>query len=140
MIGFGQKNSLSYAVVTLPGGIAGAFMGVDKILINKFITTAAVGIYNAYYLPSITVAIALASFSTSTFFPLASKSRDKLSIFRKVNKAAPYLAAALLPSMLLIEFIIFIFYGSQYHFSAELGLLFAFAATTCIFYSVLQLL
>ncbi len=131
---FWSRKLASYAVVTLPAGIAGAFMGVDKILINKFITTAAVGIYNAYYLPSITVAIALASIFNVTFFPLASKSRDKLSIFRKVNKAAPYLAAALLPSMLLIEFIIFIFYGSQYHFSAELGLLFAVAATTCIFY------
>jgi O-antigen/teichoic acid export membrane protein len=131
---FWSGKLLSYAVVTLPGLIAGAFMGVDRILINKFITTAAVGIYSAYYLPSITVAIALWGIFNVAFFPLASKSRDKLNIFRSVNTAAPYLAAALLPSIMLIEFIIFILYGSQYHFSAELGLLFAFAGTTCFFY------
>jgi O-antigen/teichoic acid export membrane protein len=129
-----SRKILSYAVFALPGGIAGAFMGVDRILINKFITTAAVGIYNAYYLPSITVAVALWGIVNVAFFPLASKSRDKLSIFRNVNKAAPYLAAASVPSIVIIEFIIFILYGSQYHFSAELGLLFAFAATTCFFY------
>jgi O-antigen/teichoic acid export membrane protein len=132
---FWSRKLVSYAVAALPGGIAGAFIGVDRILINKFITTAAVGTYNAYYLPSITVALALWSIFNVAFFPLASKSRDKLSIFRKVNKAAPYLAAALLPLIVILEFIIFILYGSQYHFSAELGLLFAFAATTCFFYS-----
>jgi hypothetical protein len=131
---FWSGKLLSYAVVALPGLIAGAFMGVDRILINKFITTAAVGIYSAYYLPSITVAIALWSIFNVAFFPLASKSRDKLNIFRNVNKAAPYLVAALLPSIIFMEFIIFILYGSQYHFSAELGLLFAFAGTTCFFY------
>ncbi|MGA3198634.1 MAG: oligosaccharide flippase family protein [Halobacteriota archaeon] len=132
---FWSRKLLSYTIVTLPGLTAAAFMGVDRILINKFITTAAVGIYAAYYLSSITVAIALWSIFNVAFFPLASKSRDKLSIFRNINKAAPYLAAALLPSIVLLEFIIFILYGSQYHFSAELGLLFAFAATACFFYS-----
>jgi O-antigen/teichoic acid export membrane protein len=129
-----SRKLLSYAVFALPGGIAGAFMGVDRILINKFITTAAVGIYNAYYLPSITIAVALWSIVNVAFFPLASKSRNKLRIFRNVSKAAPYLAAVLLPSFVLIEFVIFILYGQQYPFSAELGLLFAFAATACFFY------
>jgi O-antigen/teichoic acid export membrane protein len=129
-----SRKILSYAVFALPGGLAGAFMGIDRLLINKFITTAAVGIYNAYYLSSITVTVALWGIVNVAFFPLASKSRDKLSIFRNINKAAPYLVAALLPSIVLIEFIIFILYGGQYHFSAELGLLFAFAATSCFFY------
>jgi O-antigen/teichoic acid export membrane protein len=132
---FWSEKLLSYAVVTLPALIAGAFMGVDRILINRFINTAAVGVYTAYYVPSITVAIALWGIFNAAFFPMASKSRDKLSIFRKVNKAAPYLAATLVPSIVLIEFSIFILYGGQYHFSPELGLLFAFAATTCFFYS-----
>jgi O-antigen/teichoic acid export membrane protein len=131
---FWSRKLLSYAVIALPGLVAGAFLGVDKILINKFITTAAVGVYSAYYLPSITVAIALWSVFNVAFFPLASKSKDKLSIFRNVNKAAPYLAAVLLPSIVLLEFIIFILYGSQYHFSAELGLLFAVAGTACFFF------
>jgi O-antigen/teichoic acid export membrane protein len=130
-----SKKILNYAVVALPGGIASAFMGVDKILINKLITTAAVGIYTAYYLPSITIALTLWGILGAAFFPYASKSRDRLSIFRSVNKAVPALTAALLPLIILIEVVIFKLYGAQYPFSAELGLLFAFAATACFFYS-----
>jgi O-antigen/teichoic acid export membrane protein len=128
------KRIMIYTQYALPGGIAGAFMGVDRILINKFITTAAVGNYNAYYLPSLTIASTLWGIFNAAFFPYASKSRGKLSIFRNVNKAVPYLVAALVPSFLVIEWIIFTLYGRQYHFSAELGLVFAFAATTYFFY------
>jgi O-antigen/teichoic acid export membrane protein len=131
---FWSRKLLSYAVATLPAGVAAAFMGVDRILINKFITTAAVGTYNAYYLTSLNVALGVWGIFNVAFFPFASKSRDKLGIFRKVNTAAPYLAGASVPSIVLIEFVVFILYGSQYHFSAELGLLFAFAATACFFY------
>ncbi len=129
-----SKRILNYAAVALPGVIASAFMGVDKILINKFITTTAVGIYNAYYWPSITVSITLWGIFNAAFFPYASKSRDRLSIFRNVNKAVPALTAVLVPLTMLIEIVIFKLYGAQYPFSAELGLLFAFAATACFFY------
>jgi O-antigen/teichoic acid export membrane protein len=132
---FWSKKLLHYAVVILPGLIAFGFMGVDKILINKFITTAAVGIYNAYYLPSMTLAFVLWGILNVAFFPFASRSENKLGIFRNVNKAAPYLAAVLVPSIVLIEFIIFILYGRQYPFNAELGLLFAFAAMMYFFYN-----
>jgi O-antigen/teichoic acid export membrane protein len=65
-------------------------MGVDRILINKFITTAAVGIYNAYYLPSISVSLARWGIVNIAFFPFASKSKDTLGIFCNVNKAVRY--------------------------------------------------
>ncbi len=132
---FWSKKILDYAVVALPGGIAAAFMGVDRILINKLITTAAVGIYNAYYLSSITLAVTLWGILNAAFFPYASKSRDRLSIFRNINKAAPALTVALVPSIILIEVVSFILYGHQYPFSPQLGLLFAFAATAYFFYS-----
>lgn len=57
-----------------------------------------------------------------------------MSIFRNVNKAVPYMVAALVPLIMLIEVLVFTFYGRQYPFSVELGLLFAFAATGCFFY------
>lgn len=87
---FWSWKILSYAVITLPASITAALMGVDRILINKFITTAAVGIYNAYYLPSISVSLALWGIVNIAFFPFASKSKDKLGIFRNVNKAVRY--------------------------------------------------
>jgi O-antigen/teichoic acid export membrane protein len=128
------KRIMHYAVLALPGGVAATFMGVDRILINKFMTTADVGIYNAYFLPSITVAVLLWMIINAAFFPYASKSKDKLAILRRVNKAAPYLAASLAPSVLLLEWIIFFLYGRQYPFSWEIALFFAIAATMAFFY------
>ena len=84
---FWSRKILSYAVITLPASITAALMGVDRILINKFITTAAVGIYNAYCLPSISVPLALWGIVNIAFFPFACKSKDKLRIFCNVNKA-----------------------------------------------------
>jgi O-antigen/teichoic acid export membrane protein len=127
-----------YSLLALPGGVAATFMGVDRILINKFMTTADVGIYNAYFLPSITVAVLLWMIINAAFFPYASKSNDKLAILRRVNKAAPYLAAAIAPSVLLLEWIIFFFYGRQYPFSWEIALFFAIAATMAFFYQALS--
>jgi O-antigen/teichoic acid export membrane protein len=123
-----------YALRQVPGRIAGPFVGIIPLFINIFISTAAVGIYNAYYLPSLTISITLWGVLSAGFFPYASKSRDKLSIFRNVNKAVPYIIVVLVPLVVFIELIAFTFYGSNYPFSAELGLLFAFAATACFFY------
>jgi O-antigen/teichoic acid export membrane protein len=132
------KKIVHYSLLALPGGVAATFMGVDRILINKFTTTADVGIYNAYFLPSITVAVLLWMVINAAFFPYASKSDDKLAILRRVNKAMPYLAAALAPSVLLLEWIVFFLYGRQYPFSWEIALFFAVAATMAFFYQALS--
>lgn len=132
------KKIVHYSLLALPGGVAATFMGVDRILINKFTTTADVGIYNAYFLPSITVAVLLWMIINAAFFPYASKSDDRLAILRRVNKAMPYLAAALAPSVLLLEWIVFFLYGRQYPFSWEIALFFAIAATMAFFYQALS--
>ena len=132
------KNIMHYAVLALPGGVAATFMGVDRILINKFMTTADVGIYNAYFMPSITVAVMLWMIINAAFFPYASKSKDKLAILGRVNKATPYLAATIAPLVLVLEWIIFFLYGRQYPFSWELALVFAIAAIAAFFYQALS--
>lgn len=131
---------LTYGLHGLPGLIATAFIGISPVLINIFISTATVGIYNAYYMPSIAISIALWGVFSAAFFPYASKSRDKMSIFRNVNKAIPYIVAVLVPSIVLIELLVFTLYGRQYPFSVELGLLFALAATACFFYQCYSML
>jgi O-antigen/teichoic acid export membrane protein len=131
---------LTYGLHGLPGLIATAFIGISPVLINIFISTATVGIYNAYYMPSIAISIALWGVFSAAFFPYASKSRDKMSIFRNVNKAIPYIVAVLVPSIVLIELLVFTLYGRQYPFSVEVGLLFALAATACFFYQCYSML
>ncbi len=132
------KKITHYSLLALPGAVAGTFMGVDRILINKFMTTADVGIYNAYFLPSITVAVMLWAIFNAAFFPYACKSDDKLAILRHASKAAPYLAASLAPLVVLLERIIFFLYGRQYPFSWEIALFFAIAATMSFFYLFLS--
>jgi O-antigen/teichoic acid export membrane protein len=134
------KKIAHYSLLALPGGVAGAFMSVDRILINKFMTTADVGVYNAYFMASMTVAILLWSIINAAFFPYASKSDDRLALLYRINKAAPYLAVSLGPSLLLLEWIIFFLYGRQYPFNWEIALFFAIAATTCFFYQALSYL
>jgi O-antigen/teichoic acid export membrane protein len=132
------KKIMHYNLLALPGAVAVTFMGVDRILINKFMTAADVGIYSAYFLPSITVAVMLWGIFNAAFFPYASKSEDKPAILRQVSKAAPYLAASILPSLLLLVWIVFFLYGRQYPFSWEIALFFAIAATIGFFYQCLS--
>jgi len=68
--GFWSRRILTYVRFLLPGAIAGACMGVDRVLINVFRSTAEVGIYNAYYLASVTVAITLFLVVNANFFPV----------------------------------------------------------------------
>jgi O-antigen/teichoic acid export membrane protein len=132
------KKIMHYSLLALPGAVAGTFLGVDRLLINKFMTTADVGIYNAYFLPSISLMVILWGVCNAAFFPYASKSDDKLAILRRVNKAMPYIAASLAPSLLLLEWILFLLYGHQYPFSWEIALFFAIAATVGFFYQALS--
>ena len=129
---FWAKKIINYSLFAAPGAFAAAFLGVDRLLINAFTTTANVGIYNAYFLPSITVALMLWSIINANFFPYASKSSDREALFRKINRAVPYLAISLVPSIVFLEFVAFIFYGSRYPFSWEIAFFFAIAAVIVV--------
>jgi len=118
-----------YSFFAVPGLTAVAFMGLDRILINILMTTAAVGLYNAYFLPSITIAATLWGIVNATFFPYASRSTDKLALLLKISKVTPYLAVVLVPLIICAEVIAFVLYGHQYAFSLQLSFFFALAAT-----------
>lgn len=128
------KTIANYALHAAPGGVATASLGVDRVLINAFTTMSSVGIYNAYFAPSITIAIVFWGIFNSAFFPYASRSRDRYTILLTINKAAPYFAIAFVPLFLFLQWIAFIFYGHQYPFSWTISLLFAIAATAAFFY------
>jgi len=121
-----------YSFFAIPGLIAGGFMGLDRIFVNLFMTTAAVGLYNAYFLPSITIAATLWGIVNAAFFPYASRSNDKRALLLKINTVIPYLAVVLVPLIVCAEVIAFVLYGHQYAFSLQLSFFFALAATVYI--------
>jgi O-antigen/teichoic acid export membrane protein len=126
------RRIMRYSFFAVPGLIAVAFMGLDRILINLFMTTATVGLYNAYFLPSITLAATLWGIVNATFFPYASRSKDKLALLRKINTVTPYLAVVLVPLIVCAEVIAFVLYGHQYAFGLLLSFFFALAATVYV--------
>jgi len=69
------KKIMRYSLIIFPGAVAATSLGVDRILINKFMTTADVGIYNAYFLPSITVAVMLWTIINAAFFHMHQERR-----------------------------------------------------------------
>ena len=123
---------MRYSFFAAPGLIAVALMGLDRLLINIFMTTAAVGLYNAYFLSSITVAAGLWGIINATFFPYASRSTDKLALLLKINKVVPYFGVVLVPLIVCAEVIAFVFYGHRYSLSLQLSFFFALAAAVYV--------
>jgi len=124
-----------YSMFAVIGGLTFVFYtNVDKIMINRYMTVADVGIYRAYYLASINVAGLFGGVFNTVFFPTASKYQDKGVIFNRINKLIPYLIGLGIPFILVCEFIILKFYGGQYPFNLSWMILFAIAAIIVVIY------
>jgi O-antigen/teichoic acid export membrane protein len=131
---FWSKRITRYVLIIVPGAFAASFMHIDRILINKFLTAADVGIYNAAFLPSMTLAAMLWGIVNTGFFPYASRSRDRYALLRRVNKAVPYIVLVFVPLILLAQSVLFIFYGGQYTFSLATSFFFALASAAYVIY------
>lgn len=131
---FWAKKIMRYSYFSAPGAVAGAFMGIDRILINAFQTTSDVGIYNAYFMPSLTVAVLVWSIFNAAFFPYASQSSDRQAIYRTVNKGVPYLIVSLVILIIFLEAVVFVFYGRQYPFNLGISFIFALGAGTYVLF------
>jgi len=118
-----------YSLFALTGVISCAiYANIDKILINKYMTTTDLGIYKAYYLSSINLAGLFSMAFNIVFFPTASKYENKRMLFHKINKLVPYIIAIGLPLILVCEFVILKFYGKQYYLNPLWLMLFAIAS------------
>jgi len=131
---FWWKKITTYAFIIIPGSLAAALMVIDRIFINRFMTPADVGIYHAYFLPSITVTFTFWGIFNAGFFPYASRSRDKHSILLRVNKAVPYAILTFVPLTLATQLLFFTLYGSQYPFVFQTSFFFALASAAAIIY------
>ena len=127
-------NRLSrYSILAIVGGLTFVFYtNIDKILINKYMTISDVGLYKAYSYSFLTfLSLCLGIFIT-VFFPVASKSKNKDIIFRRVNKFIPFLIIFGLPVMIGSGIVILMLFGTEYTFNLSLALLFGIAGI-CIF-------
>jgi len=126
-----------YSSFAVLGGISFMlFTNIDKILINKYMLLADVGLYNAYYYASINVIGLFSGIFITVFFPTVSKYKDKTPIFKRVNKFIPYLIIFGLPFILLSEFIILKLFGENYPINISLMLMFAITSLLVAWYGI----
>ncbi|MCD6239310.1 MAG: oligosaccharide flippase family protein [Thermotogae bacterium] len=115
----------SYAIIS---GVSSVFyLNIDKILINKYMAIADVGVYRAYYFAFINTIMLFIGIFVTVFFPVASKHGNKEIMFKRINKIIPYIIILGLPFMIGSGFIILKLYGGEYPFDLKLALLFGIA-------------
>ncbi len=131
------KTLTGYSMFAAIGGLSFVFYtNIDKILINKYLTVADVGIYRAYFVASVNITVLLWAMFNTIFFPTVSKYKDKGMVFNRINKLIPYLLGLGFPLMFFCEFIILKLYGKQYPMDLILMLMFAFAAILVVWYGL----
>jgi O-antigen/teichoic acid export membrane protein len=131
-------NTLTkYGLFATIGGVSFTFYtNIDKILINKYMTIADVGIYMAYYFASINVLALFSGILITVFFPVASKYKNKEVIINRMNRFVPYLVCVGTPFVFLCEFAILNLYGGKYPIDFLLMLLFAATSILVAWYGI----
>lgn len=128
---------LRYGMYSLLAGACSAIhLNISKILINKYMTTTDVGIYNAYYFTSVQVLCFFALAFTTVLFPTASAYRSKVDIFNKINRIIPFLVVLGIPALFGGQYLFLKLYGGGYPFDPLLSVLFAVASITIAIYII----
>lgn len=127
----------NYGIYTVIGSLTFIlYANIDKILINMFMSTEDLGIFNAYYFASINIAFILFNVFNGVFFPVASKYKDKTAIFEKINKITPYLIGLGIPFIILVEFVILNIFGEAYRIDIPLIIAFAVVSILTVYYGI----
>lgn len=117
-----------YSFYAVMGGLSFVlYTNIDKLLINKYMDIADVGIYRAYNYAFISIIQVLIITFGTVFFPYASMSNNKKMLFSKINKVIPYFIVLGLPLAMISGFIVLSLYGNEYEFNMKLALLFGIA-------------
>jgi O-antigen/teichoic acid export membrane protein len=120
------KTLIKYGIATFVGGISYVvYTNIDRIMLARYWSTYEVGIYSAYYIGSINVAMLLWGVFNMVFFPTVSKYKNKGPAFKKINKILPYLIGLGIPLLVICEFVVLKLYGTQYKIDLLWLLLFA---------------
>jgi O-antigen/teichoic acid export membrane protein len=131
------KELLRYGVYAMVGGSLLTFLPrLGQIFVNKYLTISDVGIYNAYYLSSVSIMIFFYTTFIVVFFPAASKYKEKGPILDKIKKIIPFLFFYGVPFLFLTQWIILKLYGSDYPINYSLMFLFALSGILIFIYGL----
>ncbi len=109
------KKILQYGSYASIGVTAFAFLSnFNELVINKYLSVSEVGIYNAYYFPSVGILSIFLSIFVTVFFSTASKYPKKEMILKKIDRILPRLFLMGVPVIFVVEFVMLKLYGSKY--------------------------
>jgi len=122
-----SKKLVHYGSIAAIGDVAWVLVGnIDRIMINMFLDTSSVGIYQAYYFASTVPIGAIWGVFRFVLFPTFSKFEDKKSILFRIEKLIPLCFLILLILTPIVTFIILCLYGTSYKIDFLLIILFTF--------------
>jgi len=120
------RKIFSYSKIVFFYSLISVFLAQgDKFLVNKYLGTYQLGIYNAYYISSILFMSVVMLSIYNVLFPMVSRQKDVSLAVRKIDKIA---LASFLPGLLIVSSIIFFmlkFFGNNYPIELNLIILFA---------------
>ncbi|WP_440945535.1 lipopolysaccharide biosynthesis protein [Methanosarcina sp. T3] len=123
---FSFLSAVSYIVCT----------NVDKILINKYLTTEAVGLFNAYFISSLKIMSMVSGILITVLFPLISGHKEKNFILNKYKSLIPYIILFGIPLMILTQVITLKFYGDSFELNLRLVLIFSITSVLFLWYDI----
>ncbi len=84
-----------------------------KVILNKNFDAATIGLYQVYYVSSVSIAQMIITSIVTVYFPTISKSNNKAAIIETLASYEKYLPLLFIPSYLL-SYVFFRMYGPQY--------------------------
>lgn len=131
------KNLMKYGLFTMLNSISFIlFLNIDKILINKYMSTKDIGIFNAYDFSSLKIISLFTVILVTVLFPMISKYESKKEIIGKVNKLIPYFIILGIPSIMFSEYVALKLYGTDYPIDISLIIIFAITSILFLIYEI----
>jgi len=133
-----RKKIFLYGIYAVIGAVSGILLySVDKILINKYIGSEQLGVYNAYFTVSILVVGQFVTMLINVLFPFLSSIDDKSQIFKKLNKLTKILILPVFVVLIIMIWIMIFLFGDQYPFDGLLTVEFGLLSIVVIYFSIL---
>ncbi|MBI2053773.1 MAG: glycosyltransferase [Candidatus Staskawiczbacteria bacterium] len=131
------KSLLKYGIYAMIGGPLFVFLPrIGQLFVNKYLTTADLGVYHAYYLSSVNIAMFFYTTFVVVFFPAASKRREKKPILEKLKKLVLFLVLAGSPALFFAQWLILSLYGKGYPLYYPLMAMFAVSGVLISIYGL----
>ena len=140
-MGFRRISSmmLSYGAIASLGTVVTALIqSAGRLVANRYLPLSDVGIISMYQSGTMQVSTVLLSVISQVFFPLASRTPNKLVLLRKMNRAILLTILPLSIGLMSIVFLYFKLLGKHYPFSWSNAGVYAVAALYALLFSLLS--